>query len=793
MTENVLKICSLVATAAIVAGSSRSLAQDATSPSAVNTQAQTQASGTQSAGSKPHGRGIEEVVVTAQRRSQSAQKTALTVAVVSPKTLANAGITSALQLTSIAPTLQIGAAGPSSAVYVRGVGDFGTTAEQSPAVPYYADGIYVARTQSVSSEFYDVARLEVVKGPQGTLYGRNATGGAINIITNNPVLGKYSGYADFELGNYSNKNGDFALNVPLSPTVALRLSGQIVDKGGYTSNGFGDDVHQSARAKLLWRPDDVQSLIVNASYGHIGGLGPAYAVLNKDVAGWNPWLDVTSPAANAYLVSHGLAPIPGFIRPELKSDAGQDLSFYNVSAQYDYNFGPVTLSLLPAFRYSDMQNAVLFGTVEENGYGFGSMPAKPETSSAESFEARLSGKLGNLRYVSGFYFYNEKQYQEYSIDAGTPEHDAFASGFGTRSYAAFGQATYSITPHVRLIGGLRYTNEQRTLTDGQNYVISPSLFLGPPPIGGAACGLPAPTQPQCQVDSYAGSKTFTNVSWKGGFEADVLEDSLLYATASRGFKSGGFNTQSAVGEPGQALGFNPETLTSYEIGLKNRFLDGRLQLNVSGYYWDYRNHQEPQLVFTNAGLLNLVFFNAGAVQIYGGDLDVVARPWEGGVFNTSVEYANSRYDSFDYLTPVIGFNPASTGCQTSPAATPGQINVNCKGFEAAKTPKFAGSVGFAQDFSLYGGTLTANLAATFASARWLGVDFIPIERAPGYISLNTSLTYVFPGEHWSLTLFGRNVNNARIYTAAFTNPLSTLYDANIAAPATYGARLSFRF
>ena len=238
--------------------------------------------------------GIEEVVVTAQRRRESAQKAALTVQVVGAKALQNSGITSPLQLATVAPTVQIASSGPSSTVYVRGVGGYSSTAGTSPAVPYYIDGVYVSRSQSVSSEFFDVDRLEILKGPQGTLYGRNASGGAINILTQKPVLGVYSGRAEFEGGSYDEKNGQVAVNLPLSPTVAVRLSGQVVDNGGYSSEGLGDDVHQSFRAKLLWQPNDDISVLSDASYGHIGGKGPAWVVLNRDVPGWYPWLDASS-------------------------------------------------------------------------------------------------------------------------------------------------------------------------------------------------------------------------------------------------------------------------------------------------------------------------------------------------------------------------------------------------------------------------------------------------------------------------------------------------------------------
>ena len=524
------------------------------------------------------------------------------------------------------------------------------------------------------------------------------------------------------------------------------------------------------------------------------GLGPTWVALNKDVPGWYPWLDVSDPRSQAYTVSHGLAPIPGFVRPDPKSDAGQDLNFYNISAQYDWHFGPTTLTILPAFRYSSMSYSDLFSFTATDGPGFGSIPASPETSKAVSVEARLSGNTERLKWVAGVYFYNEDQYQQYGVDVGLPDNVGVTASYGTRSYAGFGQATYAILPHFRLIGGLRYTSDNRTLTAGTAYAVSPTLFLGPPPIGAAACGFPAPTQSQCVVDRFRGDKTFTNVSWKGGFEADIFDNSLLYATASRGFKAGGFNDQSQLGQPGKALAFQPETLTSYEIGLKNRFLDNRLQLNGSGFYWQYKDHQEPHLGFTNAGTINNEFYNAGAATIFGADLDAIVRPWSGGTVSGSVEYTHSKYDNFVYATPTATFNPQTTACTGSPSSTPGYVNVDCSGFQTIKTPRFSGTIGITQSVDFESGArLTATTNTTFASARWLAIDFTPIERAPAYVTQDAYVTYAFPNGRWSVTGFLRNINNGIVYTQAQINPLSSIVGANINAPRTYGARLSYQF
>ncbi len=735
---------------------------------------------------------LGEIVVTAQRRTESLEKAALTVDVLGADSLTRAGVTEPDQLTSALPGVQIGTSGPATAVYIRGVGGFQSTASSSPAVPYYIDGVYVARTQSVVSELYDVNRVEVVKGPQGTLYGRNASGGAINVLTRDPELGVFGGDASFELGDYRDRNGEFAVNVPVGDTFAVRASGTIVDKGGYTSVGFTGDKHDAGRLKALWKPNDDFSLLLNASYGSINGGSSSIVALPRSIPGWYPWLDSSDPRTQAYVAANAVVPIPGFVRTNEPSDQMQDLSFYNLSAQLNWNLGFADLTVIPAFRDSTMQYTGLFGFLLRNGYDLGSYPNSPLTSKASSLEARLTGDAGPLKYVAGFYADNETQNEQFTVNGGYLQTVGQQTVLGTRSYAGFGQATFAVSNWFRLIGGLRYTADRRQLT-GDSYIVSPAAFLGPPPPQAAACALPDPTEPQCLVDSYVGKKTFDNVSFKGGFEADVLNDSLLYATVSRGFKAGGFNDQSAIGSPGSALLFQPEILTSYEAGLKSRLLHNTLQLNGSVFYWDYKNHQEPELTYTNVpGVTALVTYNAGASQIDGATFDAQVRPWSGATIGGSVEYAHSYYKSFLKTIPTFSYDPTATGC---PVASQNAANtvLNCSGFEVSRMPEWSSDIDLTQEIDVLGGKLIGNGTMTYASARWIGTDFIADERVPSYAKLDLSLTYEFPGEHWALVGFVRNVTNVAIYTDGARDPFSPLVYADIQPPRTYGARVSFKF
>src|SRR5208337_1666902 len=243
------------------------------------------AEGTPTAAAPGAAAAIEEIVVTAQRREENLQKTSVPIDVLSGDELRNANVLRVTDLSAAVPGLLIGEGAGPTQIYIRGVGDFGSTPINNPAVATNFDGVYVARTQALEGNFFDVARVEVLKGPQGTLYGRNASGGAINIITNRPSFDAVSGYGDVEVGNYSMREFQAALNLPVSSNLAVRLAGQAVDRDGYVSpTGGDDDQHQAGRLQALWRADNV-TLLVAGDYAHVGGIGPDFVVLSNNYAG----------------------------------------------------------------------------------------------------------------------------------------------------------------------------------------------------------------------------------------------------------------------------------------------------------------------------------------------------------------------------------------------------------------------------------------------------------------------------------------------------------------------------
>jgi iron complex outermembrane receptor protein len=786
--------------------------------------------------------GLDEIIVTAQRREESLQKAAVPIEVVSGEELRNANVSQITDLAATVPGLQIGNGTGTAQIYIRGIGDFGATPIANSAVAANIDGVYVARTQALEGNFFDVARVEVLKGPQGTLYGRNASGGAINIVTNRPDFDAVGGYGEIELGNYSTRAFQGALNLPISGNFAVRLSGQVVSRDGYISTTEGDDdKHQAGRLQALWRQDNV-TLLVAGDYAHDGGEGPDFVVLSDNHAGTGSAnTSELSSQARSYFYAASAAqglcvpggffpgyPVggncpaaapypsppfpPGAVGPydSLVAFPGglprQDNTFYDVHAELTVDFGPAQLTAIPAHRVAELDNTTFPASFLYSSEG---------TSKTDSMEVRLGGTNDTLKWVGGLYYFKENYDSTENIDAGLVQDNVPVTDQSTKSKAAFGEVTLSVTPATRLIAGARYTSDDKYLATTLTAIPPTIAYLPVSPQGiGCAMGLPKP----CVLETIAGDTTFDKFTWKAGVEHDLAADNMLYATASEGFKAGGFNQAASISNPSAPSTFQPETLIAYELGSKNRFLDQRLQVNVEVFYWDYRNHQEPHINLDGQGQVGFTYTNAGKATSDGADVDVEWRATNADRIRGSVEYNHAYYNSFSYDVPGNplgapfargagnGFSSsdplsplaANTACATSAiAAGPlaGGVHVDCSGFQLLHAPTWTASAGYSHRFSFESGrSLTFALDGQYSDTRWLAIDFLPSERAPSYVIANATLTYASADDHWSIVAFGRNLLNDDVYTAAVENPFTAGYvTGTLGMPRTYGARLAYRF
>lgn len=719
--------------------------------------------------------GLEEIVVTAQRRSENLQKVAIAVSAISADDLVNAGVTDTTGLTKLVPALVVQPGGGSNTgFYLRGVGTLGPNSFSENAIAFNYGGVYIGRPTAPVGTLFDLQRVEVLKGPQGTLYGRNATGGAINVIPNKPDLERSSGEAGVEIGNYNLRKLTGMINTPVSETLALRVAGQVVDRDGYLSDGYDDEEGQAARASLAWEPNDRLSLLLSGDYYHQGGKGVGGVLVPGSLSPTAPAVSERIGGSEAESIAELRLRFPGLINSGLvvppKDDGYNDSTFWGVTATLDYTFDAGTLTVLPAYRDS-RPDFVMYST--------GFQGTVQEVSKQSSLEVRFaSAEDSDFRYVVGGFWFRDQVNAYNSFFQGGLSTTTFMPDQETTSKAVFGQGTYDLTPEFRLVAGIRYTheNKQQTTPVRQSSVSNPN-----PPFLTAT-----------------GDETFESVTWKGGIEFDAGPQSLLYANVATGFKAGGFYP--AVGKNS----FEPEKLTAYTLGSKNRFLDNRLQLNAEAFWWDYKDQQIGYIgpIEVSPGVYSQasVTANVGQARMYGVDLEAQYRLTRDDEIGINLQYLDSKYKSFVYTAISASGAALPSGCAVTPntslpVASPARLfTVDCSGKSAVNAPKWSLNLSYQHTFTLPGDyALLAGARSRIESGRFLSIDYRPEQHQDGYMTSDVWLTLEAPDEAWSLTAFVNNLEDRDIYSTSVSRPILNVVYNGLRPPRTYGVRGSLRF
>ncbi|MCX9146535.1 TonB-dependent receptor [Erythrobacter sp. WG] len=738
-------------------------------------------------GAETPSEGLGEIIVTAQRREENLQRAALAVTAVTGDDLIKSGITDTVNLGRVVPSLSVQPSAGTTSFFLRGVGTNAQNSFAENAVAFNFNGVYVGRPTAPIGVLYDLERVEVVKGPQGTLYGRNATGGAINVLPRTPVLGDFGGEATLEYGNYDLKRGSAALNLPIGENVALRIAGQVVDRDGYLSDGYDDNRGEAIRASLLIEPSDQWSMLLVADFFNQHGRGPG-AVLLPEARYAVPPLDdlvgLADPRAQAAirtLASRLTAPpfcggVGGFVTSGCVSlaatDGFLDNQFFGISATVTGDLGFGTLTVIPAYRRSD---------VNVLSYVTGFSGTVKDLAEQTSLEVRLaSNDDQRLRYVAGLFYFGENQDTENFFRQGALSTTRFTPRLSTVSLAAFGQLTFDITDTLRLVAGGRYTKEDK---DQLTSV--------------AAGGRPGPVEPPLSAP-FTGALSFEKFTWKAGLEWDAGPASLVYANVATGFKSGGF----FVAEPPNNT-FAPELLTAYTIGTKNRFAGNKLQLNLEAFYWDY---QDQQITFvggvrTAGGLFaqGSTTVNAGQATIYGAELEARFAPSRNDLFSLDVLWMKGKYDKLRTANFSGTGAPVATGCTVvgNRLANPGInaarfFDIDCSGRPTVQSPEWVVNIAYERTFNLTDRLdLIFGARGNIESSRFMNSNFRPEERQGAFAMADAYLT--IDGGAWSLTGFINNITDERIMARAGTRPILDLPVAALRPPRTYGVRLGVNF
>ena len=784
---------------------------DATSQATPLTQSTATSADAASANAAPDQKGLGDIIVTAQRRSENLQRAAVAVSVVQGADLVAAGITQPGRLGELAPALTVQPSSTGSLIFLRGVGNFTLTPNSDPAIAFNYDGVYIGRPTSTNGLFYDLDRIEVLKGPQGTLYGRNATGGAINVIPAQPKLGELSGYATASYGNYNAVVAEGAVNLPLSERGALRVSAGTSRHDGYLNDGTSDDKTTSLRVQLKAALTPALTVRVAGDYSHVGGIGAGVSYVsnyNVNPAGGyftvKPALGLDeglyTPAAQAYRSTIFLG-LSGRREDAIAPYPFQRNNFYGANAQIDYETGAGTLTIIPAWRY-----AALDYLAEAAAFPY----RNREKDEQFSVEARFTGKrIGIVDYTLGGYFYDDSIHNRTALNLSAAE-NFLVQNYKTTSFAPFGRLTLHLSDRLRVVGGVRYSRDIKrfngtgialnlvctVLTPFGPNCPTARLFTTVDDISQVPFPVPAGPAPIPQGISgaiivrsdsvYNNRLTNSRVTYHGGVEFDVAERSLLYATVESGYRSGGFSA---------ALGFEtyqPEFITAYTVGLKNRFFDNRVQLNVEGFLWNYTNQQVSHLGLDLSGRTAQFIQNIGTSRIKGAEVEGRVLVTKTTLVSADVQYLDAKNRSFTYQQG-SGTGAPLTGCNYSLSANPAFYNVNCAGTQAYNSPRWTVNLAAQQTFNVGDYKLVAGADTQYKSSRTVGFEFLPEQRVGSTWTTNAQLSFGPSSDRWSIAGFIRNIENDRILNFAVTHPLANALVGGSTAPRTYGVRASAKF
>jgi iron complex outermembrane receptor protein len=840
--------------------------------------------------------GIEEIIVTAQRREENLQDVPISVSAFTAEQMAARGTTDISRLEGQVPGFTFGRSGSDARPAIRGVRTENVGVNGDTTIGFFIDGVYQSRASQATTGFVDIERVEVQRGPQGTLYGRNTFGGNIVISSAKPSLEGYFGGLDLTVGENGRFRTDAFVNAALSDTVALRIAGSYETSDGYVKNvnplgnNLFDDDNRYVRGSLLLQPNDAFSALIKFDYSRrVGAGGSAFgyklAGTYYDVASRQQLYNATPvfglntrggnrDGVNDALPGSAVATsdlgIPIFApgNPYLiDTDQPTELDLENKAwtANLAYDFGPVTLKSITG--YTD------FGAIRTSDTDFSGnqIGVDYQNTKAKTFSQEiqlLSSDSGSpLTYVLGAYYFKDKLTgifinQQYPriIRNVTPNLNLAANGGGfydqqraeTESYAAYAQVSYAITEQLKLTGGIRYTSDKKDFAFANANAILPTAGTPPVPQGtaitlrtgpipdsafgvqGATTNCTYTTFPppragfQCLAANTAvltgatyDTKKFNKTTWRVGLDYQVSDDNLLYASVSTGFRSGGFN--SGQGPAALQPTFNPETVTAYEIGSKNRFADNTIQINLAAFYNKYKGLQEQRQVPVGATTLSIIE-NSGKARSYGAEAELIWQPVDALQIGATFAYLNAKYTQYrdvpapfgtsilvaDATAPATVVNgvtiaPAGqrrvfapgyncglvpgTGGTGQPAAA---FGCDISGNRIPYSPEYTGAVYASYDIDLgSAGTLTPYAAINF-SGSFFGQPFNSIlEKQDAFSKVDLRLTWAY-NDSVSLQVFVNNVTD-KVTSTRFVWGGGGALQASYAPPRLWGARASFKF
>lgn len=681
-----------------------------------------------------------DIIVTANKRVQSIIDVDSSITALSGDDLAAAGAQDTQALTNLTPNLVVQRSIVGK-IHIRGIGNENFSVGGDPSVAVHSDGIYVARASAGFFDLFDIDRVEVLRGPQGTLYGRNATGGVINVLPRTPT-NDLNGYATVEYGSYDHFRAEGAAGGPIADGLTARIAGMRATRDGFIRNvnqqasdrGFGrldsKDIY-GLRGQIAYDAGIVRARVL-AEYIHDDSNLPAYVYFRQPA----PYLPPIPSGRRE--VDHGYEPLLPVLGGASRSFGSDDDLFKSnqlgLGLHLDVDLGPVTLSSVTGYRsfkfnwLNDGDGTSAFFV----NYG------QQDESDQWSQELRLTSQSqGRFNWLVGYYYFNEDSESLIGLPVrlslfGLPDDSIIADGTaGTRAHALFGELYYRLNDQLKVTVGGRYSREKRS-TD----YLYKGLFAAP-------VQAPIPTA----EDPNPGRRTFTDFAPKLVLTYEPDARTNIYASAAKGFKSGGFNL--LANQPS----FDPETIWNYELGIKRR-TPGGLRFGASAFYSIFKDLQVGQIIE-----LQSILTNAAKARIYGLEADFAYRPDDRLDIGGALGLLSAKFTRFCTADPTQPGAALEGGCDD--LSNP----IDLSGKTLPRAPKMSLSGYGSYRFDLgASGSLTARADARFQSRIYFTQFNRPTVTQDPYVLVNGRLTWTPASERFAVALWAQNVFNEYYFT-----------------------------
>ena len=701
---------------------------------------------------------VEDIIVTATKGNQTAQDTPIALSVVTGETLEQRGVVSVADLQNVVPGLSVGRDGFGVNINIRGVTTTDTTSKGDQGIAFVVDGIAIGRPREQGVAFFDVSRVEVLRGPQGTLYGKSTTGGVVNVVTNRPSF-VFGSNVDVEIGNYDTRRVTAAVNLPVTDKFALRAAVSSNQRDGWLNLSDGsparnDQNDLAFRLSGLYDFSDTTSLFLTATTGRVEGVG----------AGGVPFGTFLNASGDAQRQAYG-NPFGG--------DINEDFS--NITAEFTTRLGGAALTYVGGHREYDSNT---IGSATADPAGQTPVPAYVwsqyrGSAATDSHEIRFSNAdPGRLTWILGANWYREaltESDHNWSAPVTNPTLAGSLNGIDPvnetdhTSAGVFGQATYAVTERLNVIAGLRYSKDE--VNRAGTFAAGPGPW---PDASGGLCTAPE----DCIGGPNNGNQSDEKLTYRVGADYHFNDDNMIYASVATGYKAGGFNDfDPSTGGTGA---YAPESLTAYEAGFKGQ-VRPNLTWNSSLFFYDYDGTQISSLVNISGNFV--IYTRLVPTTIKGWENEIFWQAGDRDRFAATLTLSDSEYKSLQ-----AGLFQ----------------NVDWSGLPLDKVADVTASLSYDHDWVLpNGGSLTLSLATRYNSGYVVSnfVSAVQIEQ-DAFTRSDANLTYHDPQDRFSLGAFVRNIeDDLQLLSAPGTyNPANlNAGSVPVSEPRMFGIRLGVKY